>query len=277
MKEIEVISLNRPIGIIDSGVGGLTVAKKVIELLPNEEVIYIGDTQRCPYGPRPSEEVREYTWQMINRLLDEDIKLLVIACNTATAVVLEEAKKELSIPVIGVIEPGAIAAMKATSEKNVGVIGTSGTIKSGAYEKALKRIDSMVKVESLACPNFVPLVEAGIFSGNEARETVKEELKPILYKSFDTLILGCTHYPLLSNLIQQVVGPEIKLISSGEETANEVRRLLYQTGTAARNSSSRHTFYTTGDMGNFKKIGEDWLGFEMNKVETIRLSNLVEV
>lgn len=270
--------MNRPIGIIDSGVGGLTVAKKVIELLPNEEIKYIGDTQRCPYGPRPGEEVREYTWQMINRLLDEGIKLLVIACNTATAVVLDEVKKALSIPVIGVIEPGAIAAMKATRQNYVGVIGTYGTICSGAYERALKNINSHVEVESLACPNFVPLVEAGIFSGTEAKVVVQEELQPLLSKPFDSLILGCTHYPLLSNLIQQVVGPEIRLISSGQEAASEVSRQLYQN--SITNTSSRkpiHTFYTTGDWQCFKTLGEGWLGFEMNRVETIQLSRLVEV
>lgn len=277
-KEIEVIFLNNPIGIIDSGVGGLTVVKEVIKQLPNEEIVYIGDTERCPYGSRPSEEVREYTWQMIDRLIDEGIKMLVIACNTATAVVLEEVKRKLSIPVLGVVKPGAIAALEATNKNYVGVIGTSGTISSGAYEKAIKEMNPHVRIVSLACPKFVPLVESGVFSGEKALQTVTVELQPILGKSFDTLILGCTHFPLLSNLIQQVVGTKVKLISSGQETASAVRQILYQNNLLiTSNRHSRHTFYTTGDREQFKKIGEEWLGFEMYKVETIRLGHLAGV
>lgn len=200
--------MDRPIGVIDSGLGGLTVVKEIMRQLPKEKMIYIGDNLRCPYGSRSSEEVREFTWQMIDRLMNEGIKMLVIACNTAAAVVLEEVKEKLPIPVIGVVRPGAISALKLTKNHHVAVIGTIGTIQSKAYEKALKAINSKVKIDSLACPKFVPLVERGIFHGEEAKEVVSESLKPLLHKEFDTLILGCTHYPLLRDVIQEVIGSD---------------------------------------------------------------------
>lgn len=264
--------MDRPIGVIDSGLGGLTVVKEIMRQLPKEKMIYIGDTYRCPYGPRPSEEVRKFTWQMIDRLMDEGIKMLVIACNTATAVVLEEVKATLPIPVIGVIHPGAIAALKLTKQDHVAVIGTTGTIQSRAYEKALKNINSNIQVESLACPNFVPLVEKGILNGDEALEIVSETLQPLLHKSFDTMILGCTHYPLLREVIQEVVGEKKLLISSGDETAREVSALLYHKNllyTEERNPV--HIFYTTGSCDTFKKIGGSWLGMELLHVENISL------
>lgn len=166
--------MQRPIGVIDSGVGGLTVAKEIMRQLPKERIIYLGDTARCPYGPRPVDEVRLYTWEMTRYLLTHDIKMLVIACNTATAVVLDEIREQLDIPVIGVVDPGARTALKVTSNYQVGVIGTVGTINSGAYANALKSINNEVKVESLACPNFVPLVESGEFEGERAKEIVED-------------------------------------------------------------------------------------------------------
>ncbi|OLO27802.1 glutamate racemase [Alkalihalophilus pseudofirmus] len=264
--------MDRPIGVIDSGLGGLTVAKEILRQLPKEQIIYIGDTVRCPYGPRPQEEVRAFTWQMIERLLQERIKMLVIACNTATAVVLEEVKEKLSIPVIGVVHPGAITALKVTKNDHVAVIGTMGTIQSKAYNKALKDINSNVNVESMACPPFVPLVERGIFKGQEAMDIVSETLKPLLQKKFDTLILGCTHYPLLRQVIQRVVGSEITLISSGDETAREVSALLYhQKLLFTDDRHPNHVFYTTGDSETFKKIASSWLKIDLDHVETIYL------
>lgn len=264
--------MERPIGVIDSGLGGLTVAQEIMRQLPKEKIIYIGDTARCPYGPRPSEEVREYTWQMINRLLHEGIKMLVIACNTAAAVVLEEVKQELNIPVIGVVHPGATAALKLTRKDHVAVIGTSGTIKSGAYEKALKNINNRVKVDSLACPDFVPLVERGIFEGEEAFSVVANTLETFKKKNFDTLILGCTHYPLLRDVIQKVVGEEKVLISSGDETAREVSALLYHKNILYTSERvPRHTFYTSGDRVTFRLLASKWLGIELEDVQTIKL------
>ncbi|WP_088103749.1 glutamate racemase [Halalkalibacter urbisdiaboli] len=264
--------MDRPIGVIDSGLGGLTVAKELLRQLPKEEIVYIGDSARCPYGPRTPEEVRAFTWEMIERLMEEQMKMLVIACNTAAAVVLDEVKRELSIPVVGVVHPGAISALKVTKSDHVAVIGTSGTIQSRAYEKALKTINSQVKVESLACPPFVPLVERGIFEGMEATTVVEETLRPLKGKGFDTLILGCTHYPLLRDVIQQAVGDDIHLISSGDETAREVSGLLYHKNLLfTKDRTPQHTFFTTGDADKFKRLADNWLEMNVERVRTINL------
>ncbi|OIJ10613.1 glutamate racemase [Anaerobacillus alkalilacustris] len=265
--------MNRAIGVIDSGIGGLTVVKEMLRQLPKEEILYIGDTARCPYGPRPQEEVRKFTWEMINYLLEKEIKMLVIACNTATAVVLEEAKSKLSIPVIGVIHPGAISALKVTKNDHVAVIGTVGTIESGAYKKTLTSINNKVKVESLACPLFVPLVEKGAFNGQEAYDAVSKSLTPLKGTNIDTLILGCTHYPLLSEVIQEVMGNEIEIISSGNETAREVSALLYHKGILyTGNRRPNHTFYTTGEETRFKNFAQNWLETNVPLVTTIKLT-----
>jgi glutamate racemase len=264
--------VDRPIGVIDSGLGGLTVAKELMRQLPKEEIVYIGDSARCPYGPRTTEEVRAFTWEMIDRLVDENMKMLVIACNTATAVVLEEVKQELSIPVVGVVHPGATSALKVTKKDHVAVIGTAGTIESGAYEKALKSINNEVKVESLACPPFVPLVERGVFDGVEANLIVKETLEPLKGKGFDTLILGCTHYPLLKNTIQKQIGSNIQLISSGDETAREVSGLLYHNNLLFTDKRKpTHRFFTTGDHEQFKVLADKWLEMDIGQVESILL------
>ncbi|MDQ0256469.1 glutamate racemase [Evansella vedderi] len=266
--------MDRPIGVIDSGVGGLTVVSELIRQLPKEEIIYIGDTARCPYGPRSVEEVKTFTWEMINYLLFHDIKLLVIACNTATAVVLEEAKQQLSIPVIGVIHPGAIAALKSTKNDNVGVIGTEGTINSGAYYRELTMIKDTVRVESLACPKLVPLVERGMFTGEEAKKTVEESLAPILATNIDSLILGCTHYPLIAPLIQEIAGDHVEIICSGDETAREVSALLYHQEllfTGDREPS--HLFYSTGSSDMFEQIAKQWLSLDDLDVKKIDLQH----
>lgn len=265
--------MNRAIGVIDSGIGGLTVVKEMLRQLPKEEVLYIGDTARCPYGPRPQDEVRQFTWEMIHYLLDKEIKMLVIACNTATAVVLEEAKQKLTIPVIGVIHPGAISALKVTKNDHVAVIGTTGTINSGAYYKTLTSINNKVKVESLACPQFVPLVERGIFEGKEVYEVVFNSLLPLKNSGIDSIILGCTHYPLLFDVIREVMGDNIEIISSGDETAREVSALLYHNGilyTGDRKPS--HIFYTTGEETRFKNFAQSWLETTNPFVSTISLT-----
>lgn len=265
--------MNKPIGVIDSGIGGLTVVKEILRQLPKEEILYIGDTARCPYGSRPPHEVSKYTWEMINYLVDKKIKMLVIACNTATAVILEEAKKVLNIPVIGVIHPGAIAALKLTKNDYVGVIGTSGTISSGVYEKTLTSINNKIKVESLPCPLFVPLVERGIFSGDEANKVVSKSLLALKTKAIDTLILGCTHYPLLSDVIQKEIGAEIEIVSSGDETAREVSALLYHKGLLyTGHRKPNHRYYTTGEEERFKRIAQRWLETNVLFVTTISLT-----
>ncbi|NGP44987.1 glutamate racemase [Bacillaceae bacterium SIJ1] len=254
---------NRPIGVIDSGLGGLSVVMEMIRQLPNEQMIYLGDSERCPYGPRDAEEVRKFTQEMVDFLwIEHDIKMLVIACNTATAFMLEDLRKILPIPVLGVIHPGARAAIKKTTTKQIGVIGTSGTIASQAYEKALHGIDHTVLIKSLACPEFVVLAEKGCFSGEDGQEIVSNVLGTTFQDAgVDTLILGCTHYPLLAPMIQHAVGEHVHLISSGEETAREVSTLLHY-HQLERNSRQQphHFYYTTGSATAFQQLAERWMG-----------------
>ncbi|SFJ43055.1 glutamate racemase [Thermoflavimicrobium dichotomicum] len=265
--------MNRPenddvIGILDSGVGGLTVAKEVMRQLPRETIYYFGDTLRCPYGPRTMSEVRKFTFEIIRFLQQFPLKALLIACNTATAAALEEVRNELSIPVLGVIEPGARAAIKVTRHGQIGVIGTQGTIKSKAYEKALADLHPSLTVHSLACPTLAPLVESGGHHSPRAFEVVAEALKPFQDKQMDTLILGCTHYPLLADLIGQVMGEEVKIISSAEETAAELSTILHHQGLLAQKKKF-HRFFTTGCPETFAQIAKDWLGqtVQVEKVE----------
>ncbi|QHS22940.1 glutamate racemase [Virgibacillus sp. MSP4-1] len=264
--------MKQPIGIIDSGVGGLTVAKELIRQLPKEEFIYLGDTLRCPYGPRPEEQVRQYTWEMVRYLIHSDIKMLVVACNTATAFVLEELREKLEVPVIGVIQPGARAAIKTTNNLNVGIIGTIGTIESKAYPDVLKQIHSSIHVYSLACPALVPLVESGELEGDNARQTVYDSLSPLLNTNIDTLILGCTHYPLLKPLIQEVMGEKVSVISSGDETAREVSTILsYNNLLYQGERIPQHKFYTTGNLKLFEQIAKVWFGYPLAFVQNIKL------
>lgn len=250
--------MERPIGVFDSGVGGLTVAHELMRQLPKEELIYVGDTLRCPYGSRPEEEVKQFTFELVQFLLNKNVKMIVIACNTATAFALDDLKEQLDIPIIGVIQPGARAAIKNTKNEQIGIIGTEGTVRSKAYPEALQQINQNLEVTSLACPMFVPMVEKGITEGEQAKLVVEETLRPLRNTTdIDTLVLGCTHYPLLEHVIQDVMGESVKIISSGEETAREtstileVENLLY-TGTR----SPQHAFYTTGDLEVFQKISK---------------------
>jgi glutamate racemase len=264
--------LKQPIGVIDSGVGGLTVTKEVMRQLPNEKIIYLGDTARCPYGPRTTKEVKRFTWELTTFLLEKRIKMLVIACNTATAAALDEIRRELTIPVLGVINPGARAAIKQTKNYRVGIIGTEGTVKSGAYEQALKSLNSRVFVKSHACPKFVPLVESNEFDGPIAERIVDEALKPILNQNLDTLILGCTHYPLLEPLIKNVMGESVSVISSGDETAREISAILqYNELLDTCEEEPEHEFYTTGSRRIFSEIASQWLGIPIDNVKKIKL------
>jgi glutamate racemase len=264
--------LNRPIGIIDSGVGGLTVAKEVMRQLPHEQIVYLGDTARCPYGPRSAEEVLKFTWEITQFLMEKQIKMLVIACNTATAVALEEIRSELRIPVLGVIHPGARTAIKNTVNYQIGIIGTEGTVKSGAYEQALKSINRKTNVVSLACPKFVPLVESGEYNGPVAERVVAETLAPLRNQGLDTLILGCTHYPLLEPLIKRVMGDRVNVISSGEETAREVSTILHHNGILNTTGEEPvHEFYTTGSKKIFSEIATQWLERPITYIEMVKV------
>ncbi|MFP7169527.1 glutamate racemase [Terribacillus sp. 7520-G] len=267
--------MDYPIGVIDSGVGGLTVARELMRQLPKENLIYVGDTLRCPYGPRPEEEIVEYTWDMVNFLLEKNIKMLVIACNTATAYTLEELKQKLDIPVVGVIEPGARAAIKTTKTNHIGVLGTEGTIRSHAYRKALKNINSELEIEGLACPAFAPMVEKGVVSGPLARQVIEEALVDLKdWKEMDTLILGCTHYPIIKPVIEEVVGDAVEVISSGDETAREVSAILgFKRKLYEGDRPVSHKFYATGDTKLFMKIANMWLKQPVTEVDRIQLGS----
>ncbi|WP_394217962.1 glutamate racemase [Halobacillus trueperi] len=268
--------MKQPIGVIDSGVGGLTVARELMRQLPKETFLYLGDTKRCPYGPRSEEEVRAFTWQMVNFLLEKNIKMLVIACNTATAYTLTELQETLNIPVIGVIEPGARAAIKFSRNKRIGVIGTEGTIESKAYPNALVAIDQNIRVNSLACPPFVPMVEDGILSGPKAEGIVSKTLQPLKEMNhIDTLILGCTHYPLIKDLVQNEMGSHIQVISSGEETAREASLILaYHKLLEKGNASPVHEFYTTGDIEKFRLVANSWFEEPVRILKSVQIEHV---
>ncbi len=253
------------IGIIDSGVGGLTVAREILRQLPHEQIIYVGDNARCPYGSRPTHEIRAFSFQLIQFLQNLDVKALVIACNTAGAVIMDELYASTNLPAIGVIEPGARAAIAATRSGRIGVIGTETTIRTAAYERALKRMNPELTITSLACPAFVPLVEQQLLETVNAHDVIESTLSPLKREQLDTLILGCTHYPLLAPLIQDVLGASVTLINSAEETARELTDLFTARALHTDNASAEpvHQFFTSGDTHIFQEIGEQWLGREI--------------
>lgn len=258
--------MQQSIAVLDSGVGGLTVVKQIMRQLPNEHILYFGDTARTPYGPRSADEVIYFTQQMVNYLMQFQPKMIVIACNTATAVALETIRQQVKIPVMGVIIPGARAAVQSTLTGKIGVIGTEGTIRSQAYVLALKDLSAELEVHSLACPLFVPLVERGLFNTDEVKDIVRTSLTPLMDKAIDSLILGCTHYPFLSEVISEVVGLQTKLISSADETAREVHTILQASGKTAVKDQKRptHLFFCSGDHAMFSHIAEMWLGWKVD-------------
>lgn len=256
--------MHQSIAILDSGVGGLTVAKQILLQLPQENILYLGDTARAPYGPRSADEVIFFTEQMVRYLLSYNPKMIVIACNTATAVALEVIREMVSIPVVGVIVPGARAAVKTTHTGRVGVIGTEGTVRSRAYEQALLEMMPELEVHSLACPLFVPLVEQGLFDSDEVRGIVESSLEPLMKRNIDSLILGCTHYPFLSKVISEIAGPSMTLISSADETAHEVKSILHDRQIMAQEGHQpQHQFFCSGDPVMFGRIAEAWLDIRL--------------
>ena len=267
------VNLN-PIGIFDSGVGGLTVAKKIFELLPYENVIYFGDTARYPYGPRSKEIIQKFSFQNVNFLLSLKVKFIVVACNTASALALGELRKSYDIPMIGVVEPGASAAVKATVNGKIGVIGTVGTIHSEAYQKAIHRLAPQLKVYAIPCPLFVSLAEEGYINKKATHLIAHEYLTPLIKKGVDTLVLGCTHYPLLKNIISQTMGKDVKLIDSAEETAKEVKNLLRLHGLLKTMSGKpSRTFYVSDIPDRFIEVGERFLKGKIRKVKKIDIDN----
>ncbi len=256
--------MQQAIAIIDSGVGGITVAKEIMRQLPQEKIVYFGDSARSPYGPRKPEEITRFMMQIVRYLMRFQPKLLVIACNTATAVALEQVRAVVSIPVVGVICPGARAAVKKTKSGVIGVIGTECTVRSQAYDEALKDLSPKLQVLSQACPRFVPLVEHGDFHSSHALQAVRESLAPLHQqaqgKSMDCLILGCTHYPFLQGAISGVMGSGVELINSAEETARETSTVLHHHGQLAKSwEQPDHHFLCSGNPVLFQRIAQEWL------------------
>ncbi|HET9732532.1 MAG TPA: glutamate racemase [Acidimicrobiales bacterium] len=262
---------DRPIGIFDSGFGGLTVVRALIDLLPAEDLVYLGDTGRYPYGPRPQEEVRGYARQITRALVENhDVKMVVVACNTASAAALEVLRFEFDTPVVGVIEPGVRAATTATRNGRVGVIGTVGTVASGAYQRAVRDRRAPVQLTCAACPGFVEFVEKGETDSDQVHVLAERLLEPVRRAGVDTLLLGCTHYPFLARTIASVMGRDVVLVSSAEETAFEVKALLDETGLVRRTAAKgAHRFLSSGDPQLFAEIGRRLLGPEMAVVEPI--------
>jgi glutamate racemase len=269
-KSKNVYGNSRPIGVFDSGIGGLTVLKEIMNVLPQENTIYLGDTARVPYGIRSPETVIKYSFENTKFLFTRDIKLLVIACNTASSISLDAIKESISIPVIGVIEPGAKAAVRATRNKRVGIIGTDATIMSNAYKNVIKAFDKRIKVFGLPCPLFVPLVEEGWTDGNIASLVARRYLKNIKKRDIDTLVLGCTHYPLLRTVISKVMGRGVRLIDSAVETSHEIKKTL-EAMMVMRKKKERpaREFYVTDSPEKFLRIGERFLGKKIEHIEKI--------
>lgn len=277
-----------PIGVFDSGVGGLTVARELAQSLPHESILYFGDTQRCPYGPRPLEEVEKFALQISEWLAAQQVKLIVIACNSATAAGLETVQRAMQVPVVGVIEPGARAAVQATASRRVGVIGTVATIESGAYTRAIRALDAGITVFSAATPRFVEIVEQGmrldrspiedlmaqtasIYIRPAFAEIARDYLDPLKRCSIDSLVLGCTHYPLLTPLIKSIMGPDMNIISSAKETALEVAETLERRGQLAPvDAQPEYRFATTAqDPRDFVELGSAIFGKELKSVTIV--------
>ncbi|HED24873.1 MAG TPA: glutamate racemase [Firmicutes bacterium] len=260
-SEEKLIQAHKAIGVIDSGVGGLTVVKEINRLLPRESIIYFGDTARMPYGPRSFEEVRGFVFQMIDFLQHQEIKMLVVACNSATAAGLSYYQEACELPVIGVIEPGVRAALARTHNGKIGVIGTVGTINSSEYVRALQAKDDSLEIYTKACPLFVLLVENELVQTPEAEAVAHEYLDQLVKKGIDTLILGCTHYPLMEQLIRKVVGPQVELINSAEEIAAEIKRILEETAmlNPLNSGQRRYRFFVSGNPVSFEEIGSKML------------------
>jgi glutamate racemase len=257
-----------PIGIFDSGVGGLTVARAILDQLPNESTLYMGDTARGPYGPRPLAEVRDFALETLDFLVEQGVKALVIACNTASAAMLRDARERYSIPVIEVIQPAVRRAVAATRSGRVGVIGTRATIESRAYLDAFAAAPQLA-IESIACPLFVEYVERGETSGEAITKVAREYLKPMIDADIDTLVLGCTHYPLLTGVISYVMGNGVSLVSSAEETAKDLYRVLVENDLLRGSSEkpSTHKFLATGDAKAFESLARRFLGPEVGSVQ----------
>lgn len=262
------IATDRPIGVFDSGVGGLTVARAIIDQLPNESIIYFGDTARGPYGPRALAEVRAFALEIMDRLVASGVKAIVIACNTASAATLRDARERYAIPVIEVIQPAVRRAVSATRNRKVGVIGTQTTIDSHAYNDAFAAAPNL-ELTTVACPEFVNYVERGETSGEPLQKLATSYLSDLKNKGIDTLVLGCTHYPLLTGVISYVMGNEVTLVSSADETAKDLYRTLVEKNLLRRETTKpSYEFFASGDTNTFAKLARRFLGPEVGEVKS---------
>lgn len=265
--------MNRaPIGIFDSGLGGLTVARAIFERLPNESTIYVGDTARVPYGPKSPDTVRRYSLEILSWLLEQGVKAVVVACNTSTAHALETLQEQSPVPVIGVIDPGARAAV-AAGHGRIAVIGTAGTIASDAYGRAIRVLEPDAQVVQQPCPLFVPLVEEGWLDHPATELVAREYLEPLRRDNPGALVLGCTHYPLLRSMIQKVVGPDVVLIDSGRETAAVVESVLQESGLSAEPGEARHRFAVSDDQARFRAVGSRFIGERLGGAELVNFES----
>jgi glutamate racemase len=265
----------RPIGVFDSGVGGLTVLTELRRRLPDEATIYLGDNGRTPYGPRPGDEVRAFTAECVDWLLAQDVKLLVLACNTATSQALPQVREQAEVPVVGVVRPGAVAVAAATRSGHVGVVATAGTVATGAYPAAIDEADPRLHVTQQACPTLVPLVEAGVLDGPRAEQAVRGYLEPMLAldPELDTLLLGCTHYPLLRPVFERVAGRSVAVVDSAFTTAIAVEDLLDALHARTdRSGPAANRVATTGDIAAFTALAEHVFGADLPEVEGIEVA-----
>lgn len=257
----------RPIGIFDSGVGGLTVAKEIIRQLPEEDIVYFGDTARVPYGIKSKETVIRFSIENILFLLKQDVKLICVACNTVSSFALPVIKHHFKVPIVGVITPGIREAVYATRNNRIGVIGTKGTIKSRSYELEIKQIQPKAKVTAVACPLFVPFAEEGWLSGDAVLEVAKAYLKPLKRSGVDTVILGCTHYPLLKPVIRKVMGENVVLIDSAQQVAVEVKKILTHEGLLNGSGKGKHKFYVSDNPEWFSGLAKRFLGQQVKGIK----------
>jgi glutamate racemase len=264
----------KPIGVFDSGVGGLTVVKRLIASLPNESIVYFGDTARVPYGSKSNETVIEYSIQNTKFLLQKNVKAVVVACNTASSIAIDVLKKEFDVPIIGMIEPGALSAIHNTKNNKIGVIGTRATINNKAYSNQLLKLNNHLEVFEKACPLFVPLAEEGWINHRATYEIAEEYLSELKLKVIDTLILGCTHYPILSKVIQEVIGENVKLIDSGVAASEVVRQEIDRIGLSTNSSAKGNiSLYVSDISTNFKSIAELFLGQSVDEIIKVDIDN----
>jgi glutamate racemase len=273
-QEAKLMSSKAPIGVFDSGVGGLTVVKEIMRQIPGETIVYFGDTARLPYGSKSKETIIKYTRQIVRFLMTKGVKAIVIACNTASAFALETVKAEIDIPIIGVVKPGAKVAAETTKNGYIGVIGTEGTIQSGIYNEFLSKTNPQVKVFGKACPLFVPLVEEGLIDDPITFEMARRYIADLLEQDIDTLVLGCTHYPLIRKTIRKIVGDNVELVNPAYETAKSLKEVLLEKGLENDNTLSLdHRFYVSDGAEKFKRFANTILPCEVLETKDVNIEN----